>query len=191
VRSEPALGEANAKLYMGLFMASWSIGFFALLVANLYFRLDAVTWPPAGAPEPPVLVGGLATLVALASSAAYHWGLTGIEPPRASRARLVKGLFAATALAFVFLLVQLGAGLAAATRGLVWDRGVYAAFFWITAGFHYLHVVVGFAAGLWLALRARSGAYGPAAHLPVRLWGYYWHSIGLIWVLIYLFLFLL
>ena len=181
--------ESQAKMYMALFMASWSIGFVALLLAHLYVRLDAVTWPPADAPTPPRALAGLSSLLVLASSLAYHFGLRGVEAARPRR--LVLGLSAAAGLSFLFLLTQLAAAFQALARGLVWNDGVYGGFFWVIAGLHYAHVVVGFTACVWLVLRARGGAYRSDRHLAVRLWGYYWHSIGLIWLIIYLVLFLL
>lgn len=173
---------------MALFMASWSIGFFALFVAHLYLRLDAVSWPPAGSPPPPRLLTGLATGVVLGSSAAYHWGVRGIAS--GDHRRLARGLFGATFLSFVFIMVQIAAAMQGLARGLRWDSGVYAGFFWVVGGFHLAHVVVGFAAGLWLAARARRGDFTADRNLPVQLWGYYWHSIGGVWILIYLFIFL-
>lgn len=181
--------EENAKLFMGLFLGSWSIGFIALLLALLYIRLQAVSWPPAGAPEPPRLLTGLSTAIVLLSSATYHYGLVGIE--RGLRRRLAHGLLISATLAFVFLLTQLAAAAQALARGLAWDTDVYASFFWVTAGFHYAHVIVGFAAASWLFVRTQSGAFSGRDHLVVRLWGYYWHSMGAVWVLIYLFVFLL
>lgn len=174
---------------MLLFMGSWSIGFVALIAAHLYMRLDAVAWPPAGAPAPPTTLMALSTGFAVASSLAYHRGLLAIElnRPRA----LWSGLLAATALSFLFMFMQLGAGVQASMRGLTWSSGVYGAFFWVVAGFHLAHVVVGFVAGIWLLAQTRAGAFSSGKHLPVRLWGYYWHSIGAAWIAIYLFIFVL
>ncbi|MEL6190317.1 MAG: cytochrome c oxidase subunit 3 [Myxococcota bacterium] len=179
--------EANARFFMALFLASWSIGFVALFFAQLYLRLDAVSWPPAGSPPPPRLLTGVSTLVAIASSFAYHYGLMGVVQDR--RVQLRRGLLGANALAFLFLMIQLAAAVQAQVRGLRWDGGAYASVFWITAGFHYLHVVVGLMAGVWLYLNA--SRFRAENHLPVRLWGYYWHSIALIWTLLYLFVFLI
>lgn len=178
--------ESNARLFMALFMGSWSIGFLALFAAQLYLRLDAVTWPPAGSPPPPLLVTGISCLFVMASSGLYQFGLSRIERGKPG---LQLGLIGATALAFLFLMLQLAAGAQAQARGLDWSESAYAAVFWITGGFHFLHVVVGVAAGVWLSVQAPT--FSPDRHLPVRLWGYYWHSVGLIWLLIYLFIFVL
>lgn len=179
--------EANARLFMVLFMASWSIGFITLFMAQLYLQLDAVVWPPPGAPEPPRVITGWATLVVVLSSAAYHWGLLGIEKNKT--AQLTRGLAAASALSFVFLLLQMATGFQAVASGLLWNHSAYAALFWIFAGYHYAHALVGCIAGIWLTLRAQAHRYSVESHLTVRLWGYYWHSIGAIWILIYLLVF--
>ena len=36
-----------------------------------------------------------------------------------------------------------------------------------------------------LAWRARQRRYGPARHLPVRLWSMYWHFVGAVWLALY------
>lgn len=179
--------ESHARLMMALFMGSWSIGFLALIAAHLYFRLDALVWPPSGAPPPPRLLTGLSTLVAVASSVVYHRAYT---RARADHPGLGRGLLTASGLAALFMLMQVAAGAQAVARGLVWDASAYAAFFWITAGFHLAHVLVGFVAGFWLWQRQRARELAPGLLLQVELWGYYWHSIGLMWILIYLVVFL-
>lgn len=180
--------EESAKLMMALFMGSWSLGFVALFAAHLYLRLDAVSWPPAGAPPPPRVLTGVATALALLSSGAYHWGLRGIE--RGERRTLTRGLALATLLTFLFVLTQVAGGAQAVARGLTWEAGVYGAFFWIVGGFHLAHVMVGFVAGAWLSARAAGGAFTADGHLAVRMWGYYWHTIGAVWAVIYVLVFL-
>ena len=180
--------EANARLFMILFLASWSIGFVALFMASIYLRLDAITWPPAHSPSPPRVLTGVSTVVTIASSLFYHWGLWSIERDRVRS--LIGGLTWASGLMFVFLLIQLAAGFQATAQGLVWSSGVYASLFWIFAGFHYAHAIIGCTAGCWLLVRAVAGRYSSEHHLSIRLWGYYWHSVGVVWILIYIFIFL-
>ena len=174
---------------MGLFLASWSTGFFALLFAYMYIRLNALEWPPAGRAPPPRIIAGLSTLFTIASSIAYQYGLYSLIKGKLTRFK--QGLFAAILLTFVFMVMQLAAAMQAVARNLAWDSGVYASFFWLTAGFHYAHVIVGFIAGVWLIQKAYANTYTSENYLVIELWSYYWHSIGVLWILMYVFVFLI
>jgi heme/copper-type cytochrome/quinol oxidase subunit 3 len=48
-------------------------------------------------------------------------------------------------------------------------------------------VLVGLAALGWLAVRARAGGSG---RTDVRLWGWYWHFVGVVWAALYATLYL-
>ncbi|MBX2813016.1 MAG: cytochrome c oxidase subunit 3 [Myxococcales bacterium] len=181
--------EANARLFMGLFMGSWAIGFIALFAAQWYLRLNAIQWPPIGAASPPRILTGLSTMVTILSSLLYHWGLIGIE--KSNKTQLFRGLAAASVLSFIFLVMQVCAAFIAIATGLRWDQSAYAGLFWIFAGYHFAHALLGCLAGAWLSARAWDGFFSESHHLPIRLWGYYWHSVGGLWVLIYLFVFLI
>ncbi len=164
------------------------MGFFALLAAYLYMRLEAGMWPPANEPEPPLMLTGISTIFAVLSSVFYQWGLHDVS--KKAGKRLVPALGIATLTALVFIGIQLAAGVQGVARGLRWDSGIYASFLWLTAGFHYAHVLVGIGAGAYLTQNARLGVYNRENYLTVQLWGYFWHSICVVWILIYCLVFL-
>jgi heme/copper-type cytochrome/quinol oxidase subunit 3 len=66
--------------------------------------------------------------------------------------------------------------------GLVPSGGPYASVFYALTSFHALHVLVGLAALTVLALR--SGARS-ATRSAVRLWGMFWHFVGVVWGALY------
>ena len=67
--------------------------------------------------------------------------------------------------------------------GLLPTGGPYPSVFYALTAFHALHVVVGLAALGVLAIRAR--APRGATRSAVRLWGMFWHFVGVVWGALY------
>lgn len=173
--------NANALLAMKIFLASWMLSFAALIGAYLYFRLGADVWPPDGAPRPPLGPTAASTAVAVISSVTLQRGLDALA--RGDRGSFSRGLVLTMALGVSFLALQLATGAAAMVRGLTPSLNAYAGLFWVTAVFHAVHVVVGLVALSYLWSRAHR-TFSPRDLLP-RLWGYYWHSVDLVWLCIF------
>jgi len=185
VIAHPAVrGAFTAYLGMVVFLASWTMMFASLFFAYGLVRSRATAWPPLDQPPLPLVLPGLNTLVAAASSAALVLSLQAFRGGnRRAGARLV-ALAALLGAAFLGLQVSVWTSLWSA--GLQPDTGPYASVFFALTGFHALHVLVGLLALGWLAARAFRGAYGPAHDTPVRLWTMYWHFVGAVWLLLYL-----
>jgi cytochrome c oxidase subunit III len=66
----------------------------------------------------------------------------------------------------------------------------FALYFGMT-GLHATHMVVGVGIILFLIARARKGAYGPAWHTPVELFGLYWHFVDVVWIFLFPLLYLI
>jgi heme/copper-type cytochrome/quinol oxidase subunit 3 len=171
---------------MAVFLGSWAMLFTGLFFAYAFVRARAPAWPPLEAPPLPRLVPGLNTLAIAASSAAVVRAVRQRELGRdRSAARL---LAVAVALGASFLALQ----------GLVWGElwgagllpssGPFGSVFYAFTAFHALHVLVGLAGLGAVALRVRSRA--GATPTDVRLWGWYWHFVGVLWLLLYVTLYL-
>lgn len=182
-----AQSRENAALAMKIFMASWTLGFFALIGAYFYLRFNASVWPPPGSPPPPRGLTALSTVVAVTASVVLQRGVGALDAGRF--AEWARALRRGTALGVLFLLLQVAAGAAAVSRGLVPQLNAYAGMFWITAAFHALHVVIGVAALAVLASRARRLGADKDAIAP-RLWVDYWHGVDFAWVCVFLAMFL-
>jgi heme/copper-type cytochrome/quinol oxidase subunit 3 len=185
---DPADARANALLAMKIFMASWTLGFFALIGAYFYLRFNAAVWPPAGSPRPPLALTALSTAVAVGSSVVLQRGVAALDAGR--RAVFVRALGLATVLGALFLGVQVAAGAQAAATGLIPGLNAYAGMFWVTAAFHALHVVVGVIALAVLFTRARNGAYAGDDTTVPRLWVYFWHGVDFVWLCVFFTMFL-
>jgi cytochrome c oxidase subunit 3 len=66
----------------------------------------------------------------------------------------------------------------------------FALYFGMT-GLHALHMIVGVGIILFLIVQANKGAYGPAWHTPVELFGLYWHFVDIIWIFLFPLLYLI
>jgi heme/copper-type cytochrome/quinol oxidase subunit 3 len=166
---------------MAIFLGSWAMLFVGLFFAYAVVRARAPAWPPLDAPPLPRLLPGLNTLAILASSAAVVRAVRAQELGRARSA--ARHLAAAALLGAAFIALQAVVWTDLWRGGLVPSGGTYPSVFYAFTVFHALHVLVGLAALAWLAVRARSRA--GATRTGVRLWGWYWHFVGVLWVVLY------
>ncbi len=177
-RRRPRGTERTAHVGMAVFLGSWAMLFVGLFFAYAFVRARAPVWPPLDAPPLPRLLPGLNTLVIAASSAFVVGAVRGQERGRARSARL--GLAVAAALGAIFLALQVLVWTELWRRGLVPSGGPYPSVFYAFTVFHALHVAVGLVALAWLA-----SAAARASRTQVRLWGWYWHFVGLVWAALY------
>jgi heme/copper-type cytochrome/quinol oxidase subunit 3 len=178
--------DRTAHVGMAVFLGSWAMLFVGLFFAYAFVRARAPSWPPLDAPPLPRLLPGLNTLAIALSSAAVARAVRQRELGRArSAARL---LAAAVALGATFLALQLLVWADLWRAGLLPSSGPYGSVFYAFTAFHALHVLVGLGGVGAVAVRARSTAGASAT--DVRLWGWYWHFVGVLWALLYVSLYL-
>ena len=58
-------------------------------------------------------------------------------------------------------------------------------FYFMMTGLHGIHIVVGIALLLWMAIRGNRGEFSNAYYTPVDLVGLYWHLVDLIWIYLF------
>jgi heme/copper-type cytochrome/quinol oxidase subunit 3 len=185
-RRRPHGAERTAHVGMAVFLGSWAMLFAGLFFAYAFVRARAPVWPPLDAPPLPRLVPGLNTLAIAASSAAV---IRAVRARELGRARsTAASLAVAAALGAVFLALQALVWTGLWRLGLQPSGGTYPSVFYAFTVFHALHVLVGLAALAWLAARARSPA--GVTRTDVRLWGWYWHFVGVVWGVLYVTLYL-
>jgi len=182
---EPA-DEGTTKFAMKLFMGSWTFSFVALIAAYLVLRFNADIWPPEGLPRPPFLLTGISTFAAIGASVMLQIGVARRKGPRPEQ--VVSALAFAALLGTIFLALQGAAAMQAIDMGLIPTRNAYTAIFWLTAVFHAVHVLVGVGALVYLWARARE-SMNDRRMLGIELWTYYWHSIDVAWLAIFLVMF--
>jgi heme/copper-type cytochrome/quinol oxidase subunit 3 len=180
-RRRPTGDEITARVGMAVFLGSWAMLFIALFFAYAFVRSGAPEWPPLDAPPLPRLLPGLNTLVVAGAS---FMVVQAVRARDLNRMRATaRALAVAAGLGAVFLVLQVVVWTGLWRAGLVPSGGTYPSVFYAFTVFHALHVLVGLFAVSWLALRARRGA---ATRIGVRLWGWYWHFVGALWIALYL-----
>jgi cytochrome c oxidase subunit III len=152
--------------------------FFSGLFAA-YFTLRALSteeWPPHGVELEP-LVAGLFTLALVASSGTMQLGVRAIA--RGDRRRFRRWVVLTVVLAAVFLANQ-GREYAEATFTV--GSHSYGSAFYLTTGFHGLHVLGGMLAMVVLVGRAANPRFGEEETPAVEVVSYYWHFVDVVWI---------
>ena len=78
--------EYTSALGMTIFLASWAMMFCALFFAYGYTRTRASEWPPPELPRLPLALPAFNTVVLLASSVTFAWGLRVLRRGRVASA---------------------------------------------------------------------------------------------------------
>lgn len=146
----------------------------------------ALEWRPFDLP----LQIWLSTILILASSVTYEFGQSRVAKGDIQGAR--RWLVATTVLGAVFIASQLLVWLILANRGLYMRGNPYAGFFYVLTAIHAIHVVGGIIALGAVLLRswqpARSEAEQTYRTDLARSVGWYWHFMGVLWIVLFILL---
>ena len=155
--------------------------FFAGLFA-MYFTARARAlegWPP----EPTELnlpYATVFTLILVASSFTCQFGVFAAEQGN------VYGLRRWFALTFVmgliFVLGQAFEYVQLVEEGTTISSSTYGSVFYMTTGFHGLHVIGGLIAFVFLLIRSSMGRFTPAQATSAIVVSYYWHFVDVVWI---------
>jgi cytochrome c oxidase subunit 3 len=155
--------------------------FFAGLFA-MYFTARARAeegWPP----EPTHLNLPYAltiTIILVASSVTCQFGVFAAEQGN------VYGLRRWFTITFVMgLIFVLGQGyeyVMLVEDGTTISSSTYGSVFYLTTGFHGLHVIGGLIAFVYLLIRSTMGRFTPAQATAAIVVSYYWHFVDVVWI---------
>lgn len=195
-----------AKLGMWLFLITEILLFSGMFVAYAVYRI----WHPevyeiASTALNPWL-GGLNTLVLLASSLTVALSIHFIQ--RDDQRKMVICLILTVLLAGMFMVIKYfeytskfahgvfpGAAFNPHGAGYEILNVPYAAQFFsiyfVMTGIHGVHVLVGMVLLGWLASRGLRGHFSSAYYTPVELTGLYWHLVDIIWIFLFPLLYLI
>lgn len=157
--------------------------FFAGLFA-MYFvaRANSTEWP-----QPPAHLNlALAipvTLVLIASSVTCQMGVFAAERGDVFGLRrwytitLLMGTFFVCGQAFEYFLMV--------NEGVTLSSSAYGSVFFLTTGFHGLHVIGGLVAFILLLVRTRLSKFTPAQATAAIVVSYYWHFVDVVWIALF------
>jgi len=180
VRRPPLLNVGTV-----VWLASEVMFFSGLFAAYFFLRANNPRWPPAGV-DLDVTSATIFTLVLVASSGTMQLAVRSVL--RDDRMAVLRWLAVTFVLGAIFI----------AGQGRDWQRlhfGIdthaYGSAFYITTGFHGLHVLGGLAAMILMAGRAAAPTFGVDDAPSVEVLSYYWHFVDVVWIGLYATIFLL
>jgi len=171
-----------------VWLASELMFFSGLFAAYLTLRAATPVWPPFHDVVDAKTVG-VATVVLVLSSGTMQLAVR--EVHRNNLAGFRVWLAFTWALGAIFEFMQV---VDYATRDFSLQQSAYSGAFYLLTGIHFLHVLGGLAAMVFMYLRSlnpriRFGGHRSAPH--VEMLSYYWHFVDVVWIALYAMIFLL
>ena len=171
-----------------VWLASELMFFSGLFAAYLTLRASTPVWPPLHDAVDAKTVG-VATVVLVLSSGSMQYAVRDCH--RANLAGFRAWLAFTWALGAIFEGMQITDYL---TRAFSIQQSAYSGGFYLLTGIHFLHVLGGLAAMVFMYMRTfnpniRFGGHRSAPH--VEMLSYYWHFVDVVWVGLYAMIFLL
>ncbi|QDQ97899.1 heme-copper oxidase subunit III [Tomitella fengzijianii] len=159
--------------------------FFAGLFAMYFVARAQATggWPP----EPTELNLPYAlvfTIILVASSFTCQMGVFAAE--RGDVFGLRRWYFISFLMGLVFVLGQANEFREMVAHGTTLASSAYGSVFYITTGFHGLHVIGGLIAFLFLIARTKMSKFTPAQATASIVVSYYWHFVDIVWIGLFL-----
>jgi cytochrome c oxidase subunit III len=159
--------------------------FGSLLLSYFYLRFrNGPVWPPAGIPEPELLLPLVMSAILWSSSIPVHLAERAIK--RGNRTGLRLGLAIGWLLGAIFLALQLAIEYPAVLEEFTPRTNVYGSLFFTITGLHASHVLVGLALSAWMQVRAWRGAFDRWRHTSVQVFTMYWHFVDAVWLFVLL-----
>lgn len=156
--------------------------FFAGLFA-MFFTVKAQNtgaWPPPPA-EISVSYALPFTVILVASSLTCQWGVFAAE--RGDVFRLRFWYVVTLIMGIVFVLGQAGEYNTLITEhDTTIASSAYGTVFYMTTGFHMLHVIGGLVAFVFLIIRTKLSKFTPAQAIAAIVVSYYWHFVDIVWI---------
>lgn len=177
----PAVGERPriepAKIGLGVFLAVVG-SLFSLFISAYFMRVGSSEW--WSTPLPRQL--WLNTAILILSSVSLEWARSEAEQDRGDTMRIA--VYAAFALAILFLAGQILAWRELTADGYGLAGNPASSFFYVITGLHGLHIV----GGLWALgrtmIRSGGGVVTPGVRLGVELCAIYWHFMLVVWLIL-------
>ncbi len=192
--SLPAHGSLTRPNMVSIGTIVWlssELMFFAALFA-MYFTIRSVTglenWPPEGT-ELAVGYSLVFTVILVASSITCQMGVFRAE--RGDVYGMRRWFFLTLVMGTIFVLGQVNEYRHLVDEGVTIPSGPYGSIFYLTTGFHGLHVIGGLFAFVIVLLRSTVGRYTPEKATSAIVVSYYWHFVDVVWIGLYFTIYIL
>ena len=186
-RLPATLNGLQAPVYWGMLVlvAIETVVFATLLSSYFYLRLLSDQWPPAGVPNPDLLLPVINTVVLLTSSGMLLWATRALS--QGNQRRLKIGVGIAIVLEGVFFTIKM-----VVSTGLPfsWSDHAYGSIFASIDRLHSLHVVIAIVMAVVVEILAFRGEFDAERRLGIQVVNIYWQFVALIWLPVFVVLFL-
>jgi cytochrome c oxidase subunit 3 len=177
---------SHRKLGMWVFLASEVMFFSSLIGAFVAFKIEDGFEGIAEILNLPLATVG--TSVLIISSFAVVMGLEALQG--GDRRVFTHWMIVTLALGLTFV------GIQALEWSELFDHHIdettlFGTAFFTTTGFHGLHVIGGVVWLTLLLIKFHQGAYTAERHLPVELFGLYWHFVDVVWIVLFTVIYLI
>ncbi|HEV7204331.1 MAG TPA: heme-copper oxidase subunit III [Jatrophihabitans sp.] len=160
--------------------------FFAGLFA-MYFTIRAVhatDWPMHLADGAPIKLSVAYavpfTVILVASSFTCQWGVFAAE--KGDVFKLRRWFVLTFFMGLIFVLGQANEYRMQVNDGNTISATGYGSVFYLTTGFHGLHVIGGLIAFIFFLIRTALGKFTPAQATAAIVVSYYWHFVDVVWI---------
>lgn len=185
--AEPSIGVSHTKLGMWMFLASEVMFFTALIGAYVVFRATGQFEVPEA--ELNLWLASLNTFLLIVSSFTVVQALDSIIKGKLEA--LVSYLLVTLALGIVFLSIQGYEWAELFAHGITPTSDLFGTLFFVTTGFHGLHVGLGLLALVVVMLRAFKGDFDENNYAGIEGFGLYWHFVDIVWILLFTIIYLI
>jgi cytochrome c oxidase subunit 3 len=160
--------------------------FFAALFA-MYFSIRStpvgqVEWA-AHTDELNLIYAGAFTFILVASSVTCQWGVFKAE--KGDVYGLRRWFTITFFMGLTFVLGQLNEYRHLVSEGVKINGDGYGTMFYLTTGFHGLHVTGGLIAFIYFLIRTTLSRFTPAQATAAIVVSYYWHFVDLVWIALF------
>jgi cytochrome c oxidase subunit III len=184
----PAHGSLTRPNMVSIGTIVWlssELMFFAALFA-MYFTIRSVTgaegWPPEDV-HLSVGYSAVFTIILVASSFTCQWGVFKAE--RGDVYGMRRWFFLTLLMGLTFVLGQANEYRNLVGEGMTLSAHPYGSVFYLTTGFHGLHVIGGLFAFVVVLVRSTVGRFTPEKATSAIVVSYYWHFVDVVWIGLY------
>ena len=178
---------SGLKLGFVLFIVSEILFFFSFFWAFFHSSLApsveiGLLWPPSGVDAlNPLSVPLLNTVILLSSGATVTWCHYSIV--RGDRKSSLIGLSLTIVLGAIFTVLQ---GVEYVEAPFSMADSVYGSVFFVTTGFHGLHVLIGTLFLMVCLVRLSYSHFTTSHHFGFEAASWYWHFVDVVWLFLYI-----
>lgn len=177
---ERRVARPNGWWGMALFVATEATLFGTMIGTYFYLRFKTPHWPPAGVPEPKVVVPLVLTGVLVLTSGVMQFAFAAAKRAQLGLVRLA--LVVAMIVQSGYLAMQLHLYLDDLHKFSP-NASAYASIYFTLVGAHHFHVVVGILLNAWLVLRLITGITNYRL-IALQATTFYWHFVNVVAIVV-------